>query len=109
MGIGISYKVVGNYFAVQAFLKQLEDGPRATVVSAIAISPGAALLPSNSKATPPPAWQTLNVQITATIFTSAVPATAAGGAGAQTPSSAGSASPGVAPATPAGSTAAPKS
>jgi hypothetical protein len=100
---------VGNYFAVQAFLKQLEDSPRATVVSTINIAGGA--LPKgsgagSSKGVTPPAWQTLAAQITATIFESAVPAASAGAATAAAPSPAVT---GAAPAAPAGSTAVPNS
>jgi hypothetical protein len=103
-GIGMSFSVVGNYFAVQAFVKQLEDSPRATVVSSIAIQPGALPQGAGSTGTPPPPWQTLSAQINATIFMSNVPTATVG---AVTPSTASSAGPGTAPAAPAQSTTAP--
>jgi Tfp pilus assembly protein PilO len=105
--ITISYNIVGNYFAVQAFLKQLESSPRATVVSTINVAPGA--LPKGTggpSGAAPPQWQTLNAQITATIYMSALPAVAAAAATAATPSPAVT---GAAPAAPAGSTAVPNS
>jgi Tfp pilus assembly protein PilO len=103
-GIGMSFSVVGNYFAVQAFLKQLEGSPRATVVSSVAIQPGALPQGNASTATPPPPWQTLSAQINATIFMSAVPATPVG---ALTPPVTSPAGTSAAPAAPAQSTTAP--
>jgi hypothetical protein len=105
--ITVTYNVVGNYFAVQAFLKQLENSPRATVVSTINLAPGA--LPKGTgggTGAVPPAWQTLNAQINATIFMSALPPASAGAATATAPSPAVT---GAAPAAPAGSTAVPNS
>lgn len=107
--INVSYKIVGNYFQVQAFLKLLEDSPRATVVSSVTVGPGS--LPKGPPppgVTPvaPPTWMTLSAQISATIFMSTTPAATTGAAPPVTTSSAG---PGTAPAAPAGSTASPTS
>jgi Tfp pilus assembly protein PilO len=103
-GIGMSFSVVGNYFAVQAFLKQLEGSPRAMVVSSVAIQPGALPQGNGTTATPPPPWQTLSAQINATIFMSTVPATPVG---ALTPPVTSPAGTSAAPAAPAQSTTAP--
>jgi hypothetical protein len=110
--INVTYNVVGNYFAVQAFLKQLENSPRATVVSTINVTPGALLIAAGSgsgKSVPPPAWQTLQAQITATIFESSVPSSSVGNTTTPTTPTTGSAGTSAAPAAPAGSTAVPNS
>jgi hypothetical protein len=105
--INFTYTVVGNYFAVQAFLKQLENSPRATVVSTISLTPGGLPKGTGGGGAPPaPQWQTLNAQVTATIYMSALPPVAASAATAAAPSQAVT---GAAPAAPAGSTAVPNS
>jgi hypothetical protein len=103
--ISVTFNIVGNYFAVQAFLKQLESSPRATVVSTINLGPGALPRGAGAKGAVPPGWQTLSAQITATVFMSNVPPTAA----IVPPATTGAAGTATAPAASATSTAAPNS
>jgi Tfp pilus assembly protein PilO len=83
--IPITIDVVGDYYAVQQFLAKLEDTTRATVVSSVDLAPGQ--LPQPKNVGPPAAgaaptssgngnsWQTLEAQITVTVFMSTEPAT----------------------------------
>jgi Tfp pilus assembly protein PilO len=104
-GITLTVNVVGDYFAIQQFLAQLEKSSRSTVVSTVAISQGS--LPKGSAsagaaaAGAPPGWQTLSAQITSTIFMSTAPGGAAAGSGVTTTPANGSAAPSNAPAAPA--------
>jgi hypothetical protein len=79
------------------------------VVSTVNMTPGALPVGSgggSSKGSTAPAWQTLQVQITATIFESVVPTASGAVAPAVAPKPAVT---GTAPAAPAGSTAVPNS
>ena len=86
--ISVVVSVNGDYYAIQQFLAKLESAQRATVVASVAIQPGQPLKPAGGPATATdttPAWQTLQAQITASIFVAgAAPTTtaASGGAGA---------------------------
>lgn len=84
--IRLTLTVNGDYFALQQFLAQLEKSTRTTIVSSVAMAPGAALQPQQAAgaaaapAAAAPGWKTLQAQITATIFMSNEPATATGSA-----------------------------
>lgn len=79
--INLSLSVIGDYFAIQQFLAELEKAPRSTVVTQVAIAPGELLQPQNAgvggpsptpSAAPPssgvPEWQSLHAQIVTAIF-----------------------------------------
>ena len=85
--ISVVVSVNGDYYAIQQFLAKMESAQRATVVASVAIQPGQSLKPAGGSATATdttPAWQTLQAQITASIFVAGAPTTtaASGGAGA---------------------------
>lgn len=107
--ITVSYNIVGNYFQVQSFLRQLEGSPRATVVSTITMAPGSLPRGSGDTRPVPPPWQTLQTQITATIFMSGVPTVGAGVAAPAAPAAGSTAAPAVPAAPSTASTASPNS
>jgi Tfp pilus assembly protein PilO len=87
--ISVNIGINGDYYAIQQFLAKLESAQRATVVSSVAIQPGKALTApvagsAGSKADTTPTWQTLQAQVTASIFVAGAPSTTArpGAAGA---------------------------
>jgi Tfp pilus assembly protein PilO len=90
--IQVAIKVNGDYYAIQQFLKQLEDTQRFTIVDSVTLQPGSPPQPKvQATATPSPGaagagtgaatWKTLDADITASVFIVATPATAAASAG----------------------------
>jgi len=114
--IQLSIDVVGDYYAVQQFLSQLEATQRATVVSSIDMQPGQ-LPQGQAQASDPKSktaaltgadWTTLDARIAASVFVSGNSAAAVSGASATAqaaavPSHAAGTSPSAAP-VPAAST-----
>ncbi len=94
MAIPVVVDVVGDYFAVEQFLSQLEQATRATVVTSIHLQPGKVPAPTGNGAAggaDQTSWRTLDAQVSLAIFqTNASPAPAAAGA-VTAPASAGAA------------------
>jgi Tfp pilus assembly protein PilO len=65
----LTIAVNGGYFQIQQFLAQLEKLPRATVVNAVTLTPGAPLLaPGATGAGKVPVWKTIQSTIQLNIF-----------------------------------------
>jgi Tfp pilus assembly protein PilO len=78
--IPITISVNGDYYNVQQFLTKLESAQRATVVSSVSLSPGQPLQPQGSTTASTatlPTWETLQGQITLSIFESSAPSVVA--------------------------------